>query len=94
MNLRPDSENNIDGPATAKVSRIAVLGAGTMGHGVAQVAAAAGYDVVARPKFCGAWSAKISSAKKAAKAFTNGTRQNQGRGLILLDQKCELTNKR
>ena len=48
MNLRPDSENNIDGPATAKVSLIAVLGAGTMGHGVAQVAAAAGYDVVMR----------------------------------------------
>jgi len=30
------------------IERISVLGAGTMGHGIAQVAAAAGYDVVLR----------------------------------------------
>lgn len=29
-----------------EISRVAVLGAGTMGHGIAQVAAQAGYDVV------------------------------------------------
>jgi 3-hydroxybutyryl-CoA dehydrogenase len=34
--------------AARPIRRIAVLGAGTMGHGIAQVAAAAGYDVVLR----------------------------------------------
>ncbi|MYG80916.1 MAG: hypothetical protein F4187_03680, partial [Gemmatimonadetes bacterium] len=28
------------------VSRVAVIGAGTMGHGIAQVAAMAGYETV------------------------------------------------
>jgi enoyl-CoA hydratase/3-hydroxyacyl-CoA dehydrogenase len=31
-----------------KVQRVAVLGAGVMGHGIAQVAAVAGYDVSIR----------------------------------------------
>jgi 3-hydroxybutyryl-CoA dehydrogenase len=35
-------------PAPAEVTTVAVLGAGTMGHGIAQVAAAAGYRVVLR----------------------------------------------
>lgn len=34
--------------APPAIRRIAVLGAGTMGHGIAQVAASAGYDVVMR----------------------------------------------
>jgi 3-hydroxybutyryl-CoA dehydrogenase len=34
--------------ATPRVRRVAVLGAGTMGHGIAQAAAAAGYEVVLR----------------------------------------------
>src|SRR5262249_27928448 len=34
--------------AARTIERIGVLGAGTMGHGIAQVAAAAGYDVVMR----------------------------------------------
>jgi len=34
--------------AARPIERISVLGAGTMGHGIAQVAAAAGYDVVMR----------------------------------------------
>jgi 3-hydroxybutyryl-CoA dehydrogenase len=34
--------------ASRPIERIGVLGAGTMGHGIAQVAAAAGYDVVMR----------------------------------------------
>src|SRR5437899_480301 len=34
--------------AARPIERIAVLGAGTMGHGIAQVAAAAGYEVVLR----------------------------------------------
>jgi len=31
-----------------KVQRVAVLGAGVMGHGIAQVAAVAGYEVTVR----------------------------------------------
>jgi 3-hydroxybutyryl-CoA dehydrogenase len=34
--------------AARPIKRVSVLGAGTMGHGIAQVAAAAGYDVVMR----------------------------------------------
>jgi len=34
--------------ASSRVERIAVLGAGTMGHGIAQVAAASGYRVILR----------------------------------------------
>ena len=44
-----ESNDNPGSPAPARqVHRIAVLGAGTMGHGIAQVAAAAGYLVVMR----------------------------------------------
>src|SRR5713226_8536554 len=32
----------------AKIEKVGVLGAGLMGHGIAQVAAQAGYDVVVR----------------------------------------------
>ena len=46
MNRNSDQHDN---PASARpIRRIGVLGAGTMGHGIAQVAAAAGYDVVMR----------------------------------------------
>lgn len=40
-------ENNYTAPARP-IQRVAVLGAGTMGHGIAQVAAAAGYAVIMR----------------------------------------------
>ena len=46
LNKNSNQENN---PVSARqIRRIGVLGAGTMGHGIAQVAAAAGYDVVMR----------------------------------------------
>jgi 3-hydroxybutyryl-CoA dehydrogenase len=46
LSKNSDQENKT---ATARpIERISVLGAGTMGHGIAQVAAAAGYDVVMR----------------------------------------------
>ena len=45
--ITSSDENNI--PALARPIRlVAVLGAGTMGHGIAQVAAAAGYAVIMR----------------------------------------------
>ena len=46
MRTNSDEKNSIDSPPP--VSSIGVLGAGTMGHGIAQVAAAAGYHVVLR----------------------------------------------
>jgi 3-hydroxybutyryl-CoA dehydrogenase len=47
--LSSESNDNTNNPAQARsIHRIAVLGAGTMGHGITQVAAAAGYVVVMR----------------------------------------------
>jgi 3-hydroxybutyryl-CoA dehydrogenase len=46
LNKNSDQDNN---PASARpIRRISVLGAGTMGHGIAQVAAASGYYVLMR----------------------------------------------
>ncbi|MGH3850560.1 MAG: 3-hydroxyacyl-CoA dehydrogenase NAD-binding domain-containing protein, partial [Pseudonocardiaceae bacterium] len=45
MNTRSD-EKNLGSQSPIRV--IGVLGAGTMGHGIAQVAAAADYDVIIR----------------------------------------------
>jgi 3-hydroxybutyryl-CoA dehydrogenase len=46
--LSKNSDQDNKTTATRPIERISVLGAGTMGHGIAQVAAAAGYDVVMR----------------------------------------------
>ncbi len=46
MNKNSDQDNKT--AAAHPIERIGVLGAGTMGHGIAQVAAAAGYDVLMR----------------------------------------------
>ena len=44
----PQEEKNPTPHAAPFVRRVAVLGAGTMGHGIAQAAAAAGFEVVLR----------------------------------------------
>jgi 3-hydroxybutyryl-CoA dehydrogenase len=44
----PQEERNSTPHAEKRVRRVAVLGAGTMGHGIAQAAAAAGFEVVLR----------------------------------------------
>jgi 3-hydroxybutyryl-CoA dehydrogenase len=44
----PQEEKSSTPDAAARVRRVAVLGAGTMGHGIAQAAAAAGFEVVLR----------------------------------------------
>ena len=45
--MNTNSDDNVTTTATPReIHRIAVLGAGTMGHGIAQVAAAAGYAVI------------------------------------------------
>jgi 3-hydroxybutyryl-CoA dehydrogenase len=47
--LSTPQEERISTPhATPRVRRVAVLGAGTMGHGIAQAAAAAGFEVILR----------------------------------------------
>jgi len=46
--LSIDSDKNNKTAAVRQISRIGVLGAGTMGHGIAQVAAACGCEVVMR----------------------------------------------
>jgi len=52
--LSRDSDKNNKTPAARPINRIGVLGAGTMGHGIAQVAAACGCDVVMRDIDAGA----------------------------------------
>ena len=44
----PQEERDSTPHATPTVRRVAVLGAGTMGHGIAQAAAAAGFEVLLR----------------------------------------------
>jgi 3-hydroxybutyryl-CoA dehydrogenase len=46
--LSKSSDENNNTTAARPIQAIAVLGAGTMGHGIAQVAAAAGYAVIMR----------------------------------------------
>jgi len=46
--LSTSSDENNNTPVARPIHAIAVLGAGTMGHGIAQVAAAAGYAVIMR----------------------------------------------
>jgi 3-hydroxybutyryl-CoA dehydrogenase len=46
--LSRDSDQDNKTAAARPIKRVGVLGAGTMGHGIAQVAAAAGYDVMMR----------------------------------------------
>jgi 3-hydroxybutyryl-CoA dehydrogenase len=46
--VRELSESNRTGQPSRVIETIAVLGAGTMGHGITQVAAAAGYKVIMR----------------------------------------------
>ena len=46
--MRELSESNNTGQPSRVIETIAVLGAGTMGHGITQVAAAAGYKVIMR----------------------------------------------
>jgi len=59
------SEDNPGNAATRAIHSIAVLGAGTMGHGIAQVAAAAGYDVVMRDINANALSRGVKSIERS-----------------------------
>src|SRR4051812_36846243 len=54
----------------AEITKIAVVGAGTMGHGIAHVAAAAGYDV-----------ALVDAAPGAAERGLDRIRENLEKGV-------------
>jgi len=63
--LSTNSDGNKHNPASARsIETIAVLGAGTMGHGIAQVAAAAGYAVVMRDVNADALALGIQSIER------------------------------
>jgi 3-hydroxybutyryl-CoA dehydrogenase len=58
------ADNASNDHAPHAVSRVAVLGAGTMGHGIAQVAAAAGYSVIMRDVDTGAVARGLQSIER------------------------------
>ena len=63
--MSTNSDGNKHNPASARsIETIAVLGAGTMGHGIAQVAAAAGYAVVMRDVNADALALGIQSIER------------------------------
>jgi len=78
LNTNSDKNNNTASVPT--IRRIAVLGAGTMGHGIAQVAAAAGYEVVMRDVNTDALARGVQSIERnLAKAIELGKITEQGR---------------
>jgi 3-hydroxybutyryl-CoA dehydrogenase len=71
--LRTISDENNNPALTRPIKVIAVLGAGTMGHGIAQVAAAAGYAVIMRDLNTDALARGVQSIERnLAKAIQLG----------------------
>jgi 3-hydroxybutyryl-CoA dehydrogenase len=62
--LSTDSDTNNKTPMVRPVHRVGVLGAGTMGHGIAQVAAACGCEVVMRDIDAGAVERGLKSIER------------------------------
>jgi len=78
--LETNSVKNNNTASVPTIRRIAVLGAGTMGHGIAQVAAAAGYEVVMRDVNTDALARGVQSIERnLAKAIELGKITEQGR---------------
>jgi len=71
--LITSSDQNNKRASARPIRRIAVLGAGTMGHGIAQVAAAAGYGVIMRDLNSDALARGVQSIERnLAKAIQLG----------------------
>src|SRR5205807_8752683 len=80
FNLILVSDNKSNQSLATNVRRVAVLGAGTMGHGIAQVAAAAGYEVVMRDVNTDALARGVQSIERnLEKAIELGKITEQGR---------------
>lgn len=78
------SDENDKRASARPIRRVAVFGAGTMGHGIAQVAAAAGYDVIMRDVNSDALDrGRQSIARNLAKAIQLGKISEQGRDEVL-----------
>jgi 3-hydroxybutyryl-CoA dehydrogenase len=75
--------------AARPINSIAVLGAGTMGHGIAQVAAAAGYPVIMRDVSADALARGVRSIERnLAKAIQLKKISEQDRDETLLHIRC------
>src|SRR5438093_9912351 len=82
--LSRDSDEKNNNASARPIRRVGVLGAGTMGHGIAQVAAAAGYAVVLRDVNTEALARGVQSiARNLAKAIQLGKITEQQRDEIL-----------
>jgi 3-hydroxybutyryl-CoA dehydrogenase len=78
--LNTNSDENNQTALARPIHAIAVLGAGTMGHGIAQVAAAAGYEVIMRDVDDGSLArGRQSIERNLAKAIQLGKITEQDR---------------
>ena len=59
------------------VRTIAVLGAGTMGHGIAQVAAGVGYNVIMRSRTQATIESGLERIKGSVRKFVEKERMSQ-----------------
>jgi 3-hydroxybutyryl-CoA dehydrogenase len=82
--LSTSSDENNNTVSARPIQAIAVLGAGTMGHGIAQVAAAAGYAVIMRDVDSAALARGVQSiARNIAKGIQLGKLSEHDRDEIL-----------
>ena len=82
--LITSSDENNKRASARPIRRVAVLGAGTMGHGIAQVAAAAGYAVIMRDVNPDAVARGVQSIERnLAKGIQLGKLSEQDRDEIL-----------
>lgn len=82
--MSEDSDENYNAISARPIQRISVLGAGTMGHGIAQVAAAAGYAVVMRDVDAAALARGIQSIERnLAKGIQLGKISEEDRAATL-----------
>lgn len=81
---RTAAEDTLEMAAVPRVEAIAVIGAGTMGHGIAQVAAQVGYKVVMREMSREALARGVASIERnLAKAITLGKLTEDERDMTL-----------
>jgi 3-hydroxybutyryl-CoA dehydrogenase len=82
--LITSSDENHKRASARPIQRVAVLGAGTMGHGIAQIAAAAGYAVIMRDVNSDALDrGRESIARNLTKAIQLGKISEQDRDEVL-----------